>query len=281
MSLNDRIETLVAGKTFKKLMTKIYGWGASIVIIGTLFKIQHLPGAGFFLASGLITESIIFFFSAFEREDEPVKVYPEIINNNENKEVEGSSYEGNQRQAIGYSSDGGYSSSLALAKFDEMLEKAEITPEMLQMLGLGMKKLGETTEKMNSMGDVSAASKQYMRTIKAADESLEKLAKSYENTITKVTSKTSFKYKSISDSLSVINEQTISYQQQLELLNKNLSDLNAIYSQQKKGAYEYLKDMTEAEVESNKYRKEIKELNENLSTLNSFYGNMISAMKIK
>ncbi|HHU98364.1 MAG TPA: gliding motility protein GldL, partial [Bacteroidales bacterium] len=40
-------------------MSKLYGWGASVVIIGALFKIQHYPMAGLFLSVGLITEAII------------------------------------------------------------------------------------------------------------------------------------------------------------------------------------------------------------------------------
>ena len=47
-------------------MSKLYGIGASIVIIGALFKIQHWEGASEMLILGLGTEAVIFFFSAFE-----------------------------------------------------------------------------------------------------------------------------------------------------------------------------------------------------------------------
>ena len=53
-------------KKWKQFMAKLYGWGASVVIIGALFKIQHYPGAGPMLVLGLGTEAVIFFFSAFE-----------------------------------------------------------------------------------------------------------------------------------------------------------------------------------------------------------------------
>ena len=109
-----------------------------------------------------------------------------------------------------------------------MLEKAEITPDLFQKLGVGMKKLSEATANMNAMGDVSAASTKYMNTIKNADESLGKLADSYQST-TKVINETGSNYKNIADSLSVIEVGGKSYQQQLESLNKNLSALNAAY----------------------------------------------------
>ncbi|HIA36404.1 MAG TPA: gliding motility protein GldL, partial [Flavobacteriales bacterium] len=51
------------GKIF---MTYLYGWGASVVILGALFKIQHYPGASLMLIIGLTTEAVIFFFSVFE-----------------------------------------------------------------------------------------------------------------------------------------------------------------------------------------------------------------------
>ena len=44
-----------------------YSWGASIVILGTLFKLTHLPGANFFLFLGMGTEVFVFFISAFDR----------------------------------------------------------------------------------------------------------------------------------------------------------------------------------------------------------------------
>ena len=51
-------------KRFKNGMAKLYGWGASIVILGALFKLQHWTGAGAMLTIGLTIEAIIFFFSA-------------------------------------------------------------------------------------------------------------------------------------------------------------------------------------------------------------------------
>ena len=54
----------VAGQTF---LNYAYSWGASIVILGTLFKLTHLPGANFFLFLGMGTEVFVFFLSAFDR----------------------------------------------------------------------------------------------------------------------------------------------------------------------------------------------------------------------
>jgi gliding motility-associated protein GldL len=86
-----------------------------------------------------------------------------------------------------------------------------------------------------------------------------------------------------------------SYQQQLEVLNKNLSALNTVYELQKKGADEHIKesenlykglqglmkDLTESAGDTKKYREQITKLNDNLSALNNVYGNMLAAMNVK
>jgi len=283
---------------WKSFMAKLYGIGASIVIIGALFKIQHWTGAGFMLAVGLCTEAIIFFFSAFEPLHEEVDwtlVYPELAGiPDEDMEAGkgvGGRYAGGG--AIG-SGGGGGGGSLALSKFDEMLERSEITPDLFQKLGVGMKKLSETTSNINVMGDVSAASAKYMNTIHSADDALGRLSDTYKSTA-KIISDTNSNYGKMADSFNVIESGGKSYQQQLESLNKNLSALNAVYELQRKGVDEHIKesdslhkgiqtlmkDLTESAGDTKKYREHISKLNDNLAALNSVYGNMLAAMNVK
>jgi gliding motility-associated protein GldL len=290
---------LVQSSGWKNFIAKLYGLGASVVIIGALFKIQHWPMAGLMLSIGLITESVIFFFSAFEPLHEEVDwslVYPELAGIPEDETAELSAH-GGKYSGVSGGGGGGYgggAGSVALAKFDEMLEKAEISPDLFQKLGVGMKKLSETTANMNAMGDVTAASSKYMSTINNANESLGKLTDSYKTT-TKLINDTSSTYHTMADSLSVIEVGGKSYQQQLESLNKNLSALNAVYELQRKGVDEHLKesdslyrgiqglmkDLSESAGDTKKYREQITKLNDNLSALNNVYGNMLAAMNVK
>lgn len=80
---------MAQSKSTKKLFNMAYGLGASIVILGALFKILHWElnlgaftlGGGTLLAIGLITEAIIFAISAFEPVDDDLDwalVYPEL-----------------------------------------------------------------------------------------------------------------------------------------------------------------------------------------------------------
>jgi gliding motility-associated protein GldL len=291
---------LVQSSGWKNFIAKLYGLGASVVIVGALFKIQHWPLAGTMLTIGLLTEAVIFFFSAFEPLHEEVDwslVYPELAGIPEEGAEELPSHGGKRGGAAGISGGGfagGGGGSVALSKFDEMLEKAEITPDLFQKLGVGMKKLGDATSNINVMGDISAASNKYMGSINNATESLGKLADSYQST-TKVINETGSTYKNMADSLSQIEVGGKSYQQQLEVLNKNLSALNAVYELQKKGADDHLKesdalfkgvqglmkDLTDSAGDTKKYREQITKLNDNISALNNVYGNMLSAMNVK
>ncbi len=81
MGFIDSIEKVTEAKWYKLMMPKLYGWGAAVVILGALFKIEHLPGASYMLMAGLGMEAIIFFFSAFEKQHVDPDwslVYPEL-----------------------------------------------------------------------------------------------------------------------------------------------------------------------------------------------------------
>ncbi|HEX2921125.1 MAG TPA: gliding motility protein GldL [Bacteroidales bacterium] len=289
---------LVQSSGWKNFIAKLYGLGAAVVIIGALFKIQHWPFAGTMLTVGLCTEAIIFFFSAFEPLHEEVDwtlVYPELAGISDDEAP--ASHGKHGAVSAGYTGGGaigGGAGSVALAKFDEMLEKAEITPELFSKLGVGMKKLSDATSNISAMSDVSAATTKYASTVGSATESLGKLNDSYQSTA-KLINETSSTYRNMADSFSVIEVGGKSYQQQLETLNKNLSALNSVYELQKKGADEHIKDtdnlykgiqglikdLNESAGDTKKYREQITKLNDNLSALNNVYGNMLSAMNVK
>ena len=72
---------MAQSRNTKKMFNYAYGIGASIVILGALFKIQHWPGGGLMLSIGMIVEALVFFLSAFESIEEDLDwslVYPEL-----------------------------------------------------------------------------------------------------------------------------------------------------------------------------------------------------------
>ena len=79
----------VPGQTF---LNYAYSWGASIVILGTLFKLTHLPGANVMLYIGMGTEVLVFFISAFDRPFDKTAIgmdLPTHLEDEENEEGRG------------------------------------------------------------------------------------------------------------------------------------------------------------------------------------------------
>lgn len=297
MNLTEIVQT----SGWKNFMAKLYGFGASVVIVGALFKIQHWPLAGTFLTIGLLTEATIFFFSAFEPKHEEVDwtlVYPELAGLSEDDDLD--SY----KRPVG-------GSTSALEKFDNLIENAEISPDLFRKLGNGLNKLTETAEKMNDISDASFATNNYVDSVqKAANtinthtenyvessetlkQSVDKLSDSYEKTANLITESGS-SYQNLSESFSHIEDGSKSYGTHLETLNKNLSALNAAYELQLQGTNEHLQntealyeglqsmmeDLQSSAGNTKRYKEEVTKLSDNLSALNTIYGNMLAAMNV-
>ncbi|MCD6202541.1 MAG: gliding motility protein GldL [Bacteroidales bacterium] len=301
-----KLREIVQTSGWKNFMAKLYGWGASVVIIGALFKIQHYPGAGLMLILGLSTEAIIFFFSAFEpphEEPDWTLVYPELAGLSDEDELELPS---------GRRSGGGYGGSgSALEKFDKMLEEGEITPDLFNKLGQGLNKLSQTADKLNDISDAAVATNKYSESMVKAAETVDKhtenyvssteelkssvdhLSESYDKTANLI-SESGTNYQRLAESFSHIEDGSKSYNNNLETLNKNLSALNAVYELQLQTSNEQLKkaedtysglaqimeDLKASAESSSKYREEVTKLSENLSELNTIYGNMLAAMNV-
>lgn len=262
-------------KKWKKFMAKLYGWGASVVILGALFKIQHWPGANVMLIVGLGTEAVIFFFSAFEPLHEDPKwelVYPELKQHDEEEEIEVAAVQES------YGEDKGS----VIEQLDDMLEEAKIDSDLIESLGVGLRSLGEQAGNLNKMSDASAATDEYVENLKGASSKVGELSNSYERA---------------SESLNSISESTAHTQQageNLQRLSDNLSALNSLYEVQLESSKEKLEstnklfegindimaNLNESVESTRVYKDNIAQLSENLSSLNTVYGNMLAAMNV-
>lgn len=158
---------LVRSKGYKQFMAKLYGWGASVVILGALFKINHYPGANYMLIAGLGTEALIFFFSAFEPlhvEYDWSLVYPELAGMEDlEKGKKG------QKKSL-------------TQELDKMLEEAKIGPELIASLGDGMKNLSENALKLSGVADAAVATDGYVSNLNNASSSVKNLSEAYNKT---------------------------------------------------------------------------------------------------
>ena len=267
MGLSD----LTQGKKFKQFMARLYGWGASIVIIGALFKIQHWPFSGFFLVLGLGTEAVIFFFSAFEPPHEDVDwslVYPELAG------MDDDSHGKKEKKK---------KTDPVAQHLDKLMSEAKIGPELIESLGTGFCSLSENIASMANFSSAFVATEDYVKNVFKALQSVDQLSFSY------------IKVASAVEALSNSTEEVRVYKDQVVTAGKNLASLNAVYELQLQDSSEHLKQTSRFydginELMSNlnsslddtrKYREEVATLAKNLSQLNTVYGNMLSAMTIR
>jgi len=257
---------------FSTIMPKIYGIGAAIVIVGALFKIRHLPGANEMLTVGLVTEAIIFVFSAFEPKHKDVdwaKVYPELAD-----DFDGPSPVSKKAVASN-------NSPSASKQLDKMMESAKIGPDLIDSLGKGMKNLADSAKKMSNLSDAAVATNEYAGNVKNASKSLLDMNKSYAATVG-----------AMSD-MANASKDAKEYHSQVLSVTKNLGALNQVYELELKDADSHLKAMNkfysnvtvamenvaEASKESEQFKKQMSALTTNISSLNKVYGNMLTAMK--
>lgn len=259
----------MGGKKWKSFMAKLYGFGAAIVIVGAMFKIMHWPGAGPMLVIGLSTEAVIFFFSAFEAPHEDVDwslVYPELAG------MHGE--EGETKLAV---EDKGS----VTEQLDAMFEDAKIGPELIASLGAGMRNLGDQANKLSNITDASVATNEYVTSVKSAAKNVGTLSESYSKAAESLMG------------LTVNNNESASFGEQIVKVSKNLSALNASYELQLQGSAEHvkatsqfyegvgnlMKNLNDSVEDTRKYKEQISQLSTNLESLNTVYGNMLTAMR--
>ncbi len=306
MSLSE----ITQSKKYKKFMGFVYGWGAAVVMVGALFKIQHYPGAAVMLIIGLLTEAVIFFLSAFEPPHEEVDwslVYPELAGVSKKLDIT------EKKNAIN-------SKKSALEKFDAMIEQAEISPELFEKLGKGLHNLNTTTEKLQDVSNATVATNNYVANFEKASEKVssfadaygssaeklnvqaDKLASSYErsaNVVERSGSGLSEVYNKMIVSLNKELESNVgngkSYNEQMSIMNKNLTALNSVFELQLQsttkqfeaskllagGIDEIMANLKNSADDTKRYRDEISKLSGNLAAMNTVYGNMLAAMNFK
>ena len=266
---------------FSTIMPKVYGIGAAVVILGAMFKILHIAGAGVMLGVGLSTEALIFFLSAFEpKKVEPdwTKVYPELDED----------YDG----AVGARAIKGKPQESVSRKLDTMLESAKIGPELVDSLGRGMRNLSETTSRLGKMGDAAVATNEYSNSVRAAASNINKMNQSYAQSVGSMVEMASVS-KSATAEMANASKDSKEYHTQVQSVTKNLGALNAVYEMELQDANQHIKamnkfytnltqsldSMAKATEDAETFKGEINKLTTNLSKLNNIYGGMINAMK--
>lgn len=300
MNLGELFKT----KRWKTFMGYVYGWGAAVVMVGALFKLEHWKGSSELLTVGLLTEAFIFFLSAFEPPIEIPewdKVYPEL---NEDYELE-------EVKELKTSKSNG---------LETLFGSSELTPELMDRVGQGLAELSNTAKGISDISSATLATDMYVKNLGSASESMNSFAQinnkanesinssvntlidSYStasNQLAETGKNLSAVYQKSSDVISGelenIGSSSKQYSGNLERLNKNLDSLNSNFENQLKDTQDQFKAnqkfnqdlaemnsiLTSSVDELKKYKENAESLNKNLEALNTIYGNMLGAMSYK
>lgn len=299
MNLGELFKT----KRWKTFMGYIYGWGAAVVMVGALFKLEHWKGSSELLTIGLLTEAFIFFLSAFEPPveiPEWEKVYPELKEDYDLAELDELSPK-----------KGG---------LDTLLGSNDLTPDLLDKVGKGLNELSNTAKGISDISSATLATDMYVKNLGSASDSMNSFAQtnhkandsinksvgtlvaSYEaaaNQLNDTGKRLSDTYQKSSETISAelesIGSSSKQYSGNIERLNKNLDTLNSSFENQLNDTKAQLQAnqkfnqdlsqmneiLTSSVDELQKYKENAEALNKNLEALNTIYGNMLGAMSYK
>lgn len=259
---------LFHSKAYKVTIGFVYGWGATAVIIGALFKIMHFPGAGLVLTIGMLVEAGIFFLSAFEPMMEHydwARVFPVLGQNHNDWKKEGGPVQA--QVPMGIANGGLPSAGKVEGNIDLGLEPSDIN-----RLKAGINKMADTADSFAEISNNVPVVAEFTERIARASASFEELGektlavgKVLENSV-----------KNFSDGCSEINKVLIDSTQDLTEQIKNncaklattmgnsadsFSSLNKIMDEQMLG----VKQQTE------NYTQQISSINKNIGALNALY----------
>ena len=211
MSLGNIIQSIgniTEAKWYKTMMPKLYGWGAALVIIGALFKIEHLPFASEMLIVGLSLEAIIFFFSAFEKpptETDWSLVYPELAHMEDPNRAKRPSQQ-----------------------LDDALAKAKIDNELIESLNDGLRSFGDSARQLNETVTAALGISEYNSQIQEGVKNMNALNSLYElqlQTSNHQMEATTLFLQNLQSSV----DDSKRFQEQVSSLADNLEQLNKVY----------------------------------------------------
>ena len=257
------------GKYVKNL---IIGLGASVVLLGALFKIQHWPGASYMLTAGMVTEAVIFAMLGLLPPHADYyweRFYPDIT---ENPHVEAF------RKGLKHIEKPGESPTKSL---DKMLEEAQMNTPNLKKLNENFQNFNKSVDQIKDMSEVTSATTAYSTSAREAADALGQM-------------KTTFL--GATHTMSAFNaaaDDTVKFHEQVSVLSRNLGTLNQIYEVELSDANNHLKAMNKfysnlvsasdamasSAADAISAKDQMATLAKNLTVLNQVYGNMLTAMQ--
>lgn len=276
----------VPGQTF---LNYAYSWGASVVILGTLFKLTHLPGANIMLFAGMGTEVFVFFISAFDRpfdktqegRDLPTHIDEEEIDREEaeaeaayNAGVQGSVIIGGGAAGTGagVAGSGAGVSGGGTIIIGGGAASAAASATAPASEGAAQTVVGGT--QTVASGTQTVVSPEAAQTAAAAAE----LAANHEVAMQLADAQANYldELKRLTETLQKVSDQSVRLtrdSEEMENLNRTLTGICKIYEMQLKGASQQIGTIDQINEQS-------KRMAEQIEQLNGIYARMIEAMTV-
>lgn len=271
----------VPGQTF---LNYAYSWGASVVILGTLFKLTHLPGANIMLFAGMGTEVFVFFLSAFDRpfdktqdgKELPTHIDDEEIDNEE-AEVEAAYEAGRNGESpaeaaahVGAAVGGGGTIIIGGGS----IQGGAVQGDAAAVQG-GVFQGGAAVQNGVAGAGVSAGSDAAAVNVAAAAADF---AANREVAVQLADAQASYleQLKNLTETLQKVSEQSVRLtrdSEEMENLNRTLTGICKVYEMQLKGASQQIGTIDQINEQSRHMAQQIEQLN-------SIYARMIEAMTV-
>ena len=257
----------VPGQTF---LNYAYSWGASIVILGALFKLTHLPGANIMLFVGMGTEVIVFFISAFDRpfdktaegRDIPTHITEEYLESGE------TTASANTSASVGTTAVSGAPQVVVVGSGKPYNAPADANGERLstQASQIAESLSSENGASAPTASTVSAPQPNFVPQM--SQEEAEALNEAQGNYVDELNN--------LVETLKKVNEQSSRLtrdSEEMENLNRTLTGISKIYELQLKGASQQVGTIESINAQTQQMAQQIQQLN-------AIYARMIEAMTV-
>lgn len=266
----------VPGQTF---LNYAYSWGASVVILGTLFKLTHLPGANIMLFAGMGTEVFVFFISAFDRPFDKTQEGRDLPTHIDEEEIDREEAE----------AEAAYNAGVQVAGGGSVVGGAGVSGGGTIIIGGGTANTANVSAAPASEGTTqttvggtqtivggtqTVVSPEAAQTAAAAAE----LAANHEVAMQLADAQANYldELKRLTETLQKVSDQSARLtrdSEEMENLNRTLTGICKIYEMQLKGASQQIGTIDQINEQS-------KRMAEQIEQLNGIYARMIEAMTV-
>lgn len=282
----------------KKVVGAVYSLGASVVIVGALFKIMHFPGAGVMLTVGMGIEALLFAIGCLDKPHADFHwedVFPQLLGHGADPEVLKELESRPRPTLLGAGAEGGKKSA----------DVPVIDEKAVEALKVGIANLSKTANQLSELGTVAVVTNKLNEKLDAAGEAAEQFVIAGK-VIGEKSNELSATYAQVNADMQKVAAGTKAYDSQVKAISAQLNSLNSVYELQLKSLQSQVEaykaqtekvagataqvetlaanvkamiDVAEAAKKSQEaYAAGAKQLAGQVADLNKVYGNMLNAL---